>query len=105
MLNTKLVKALGEAGFPFKKPNKIPIECSEEPFRQTVIINDEVYLIPILEELIRECGGVIIKLWILADGRAGIQLEGESLDDVVYYSTPSEAVANLYLSCNQKNIA
>ncbi len=53
--------------------------------------------VPTLSDLIEACKGRIIKLWILADGRGGVQLEGEGLDDVNYFSSPDEAVADLYL--------
>lgn len=44
----------------------------------------------------------MIKHWILADGRAGIQLADQSLDDVIYYENSVTAFAHLWLALNKK---
>ena len=63
----------------------------------------EILPVPTLEELIDACKGTTIKLWVnQKQNQCGIQLENQSLDDVVWYETPLIAVAHLWLAINEK---
>jgi hypothetical protein len=104
-MNYELANGLKDAGFPQKEHGNYfrhgTILHSDSKGENIIHPPADCY-IPTLEELIELCKGTIIKLWILADGRAGVQLEGQSLEDVIYYSTPTEAVARLWLALNKK---
>lgn len=61
--------------------------------------------VPIIEELIEACGKDTIKLWINGLGKgSGVQLPKQGLDDVIWYDTPTEAVAALYLAIHGKSM-
>lgn len=96
-MNYELAEKLKDAGFPQVKN---PTFRQGYWYSENEKLEEPVY-IPTLSELIEACKGRIIKLWILSDGRAGVQLEGQGLDDVIHYSTPEEAVARLWIELHK----
>lgn len=116
MLSYETAVKLKEAGFPqfhykiwdlfYTKSGDLLLTSDQiGPLRDKkglMISHQHFFKCPTLSELIEKCGGRIIKLWILADGRSGVQLEGEPLADIEYYSCPEEAVANFWLTINKK---
>lgn len=97
----ELAKELKDAGFPqeFKLGSWVCEHGDDSYEKKCQCYGDLLFYSPTLSELIEACG-ITIKLWCLKDGRGGVQLEGQSLEDVVYYSTPEEAVARLWLALN-----
>ncbi len=104
-LTYDICKSLKEAGFPFRTTDFGPLSGPiPKAFFLDGIDAGIGYLPPTLEELIDAMKGRIIKLLILADGRAGIQLEGQSMGDVVYCPSLISAAANLYLILHSTRI-
>jgi hypothetical protein len=106
-MDYELAKQLKDAGFPQNgngEHKDLGYFIADRNYQagEDIPVNTPYY-VPTLSELIEACKGTIIKLWILKDGQAGVQLEGESLDDVIYYSSPEEAVAKLWLALNAKS--
>ncbi len=96
-MDYSLAKELRWAGFPQKETfNQREARMFGRP------IPDEIYL-PTLEELIEACGDEFLHLTrcTLPQGEWSCDSTLEDLE-VVYGSTPSEAVARLYLALNKK---
>lgn len=97
----KLVKQLEEAGFPREKCSMI-LKTANVGFS-----TDNPLLFPKLEELIKECGDVLVwksgDFWEadIFDGEGEIYID-QYFDTDQEYKTPFEAVANLWLRLNKK---
>ena len=104
----ELAKKLKDASFPIHKGGRDVrlIDKNGKTWKAYYFDdgNDPAYpIVPTLSELIEACGDVIIKLWCNKKrNEYGIQPEGKVIDDVIWYSTPEEAVANLWLELNKK---
>lgn len=99
-----LAKELKEAGFPQGDGHYMDAAGASSLYqhRNSPHIFERDVFVPTLDELIEACSGTSFRLFISADGSAGVQLEQVSLEDVVFYSTPKEAVARLWLALNRK---
>lgn len=90
-MDRELVKQLKDAGFP---------SSERWNFMNGIFCNDDGYAVPTLEELIEACGEEISSLfrfegyWI-ARPTQEFNADGEG-------STPTEAVARLWLALNKK---
>lgn len=90
-ISYELAKELKDAGFPFRD-TKYDLD-QEEPN------------IPTLSELIEGCKEKTKTLKLFCNfvkDEYGVQLENQSLDDVVWYKTPEESIARLWLTLNKK---
>ncbi len=107
-MNYELAKKLQEAGFPLKVAS---LEDSRDSKRKKHIFQygkdtigrDGYWLFPTLEELIEAVGDEFLHLTqcTLPFARWSCDSSLEDID-VVYGSTPSIAVANLWLSLHEK---
>lgn len=108
-MNYDLVKKLKDAGFTQTFPDGRWYYTDEACLEYACEDHGSVHpkqthgIVPTLEELIEACRGRTIKLWVTPSGQAGVQLEGQGLEDVEFYKTPAEAVANLWLELNKKD--
>lgn len=119
MMSYNLAKQLKDAGFPQMGDGFMLMlhdpKFVEDLADQTVsrierckyvmlgkynIYGEDVYE-PTLSELLRAFGDVTIKLWINGNGRqSGVQLPLQSLDTVIWYDTPEEAVTHAWITVN-----
>ena len=112
-MDYELAKRLKDAGFNFRKvdPRHIVIESrfGEElgedtnvmifGFIKAVAFNKEWFYVPILEELISACGDGFFQLQNFYDVRVWV---ASMMGKMGRGKTPSEAVANLWISLNKK---
>jgi hypothetical protein len=106
-MNYEVYKRLKEAGWPFK----IPKDCSGHGCPGVFIHFGEsvVYEPPTLSELVEACGNMFGKLervgnkWLATYPHISAVNLPSQPDE--YVDTPEEAVANLFLSLNNKKNA
>lgn len=85
----ELAERLKEAGFPFRKKCDCPTEiCVHQNY-------------PTLEELIEELKGKMMRLWIMKNGQAGVQLEREPVAYITFYPTLEEALVEFYIASKE----
>jgi len=95
----ELAKQLKEAGFPDSQ------YWDDEGDAFWVTGTAFRFKVPTLPELIEACRGRIQTFRFFMNfvsNEYGIQKEEQGLDDVMWYSTPDEAVAKLWIELNAK---
>lgn len=102
-LSYELCKELKDAGFPFRE--KLPedfavIRAGGKPLAEATIIDGFKCFYPTLEELIAAVGEDFI--WLRRGGNTFSAHGDIVIPDSYDGSTPSEAVARLYLALNAK---
>ena len=103
-MNYELAQKLKDAGFPLKKYEDTLFAnlSSEGSSPYTFETEDGLYVYPTLEELIEACGRDFRFLERLREPDEEGSFWAESDNHGVAGSTPSEAVANLWLKLNKK---
>lgn len=104
-MNYELAKKLKEVGFKFKKfEDTIYSELSSndsEPF--VFEIDNELYIYPTLEEIVKACGDIKFDLsGGYGDGWYAYKNQDYERQILGKGSTPLEAVANLYIALHEK---
>ena len=96
----ELALALKNAGFPQEDPYVKSVTITNENIHEILSKVKGDCRIPSLSELIEACGAEFYALWVRGDNT---WFACKDLGDVgAEGSTPEEAVANLWLSLNEK---
>lgn len=103
MLNYELAKKLKDAGFTQRRGCSACLQgyAFENGFTEEKI-GDDYVASPTLEDLIEACGNDLDQLENTMDGWRAYGSKGDEPIEIYWGKTPSEAVANLWLSLHTK---
>lgn len=107
LVGYELAKKLEDAGFPQNirekiEPLTVDVSNVGEIFDEALGILRGDMLVPTLEELIEACGNDLDQLENTMDGWRAYGSKGDEPIEIYWGKTPSEAVANLWLSLHTK---